>query len=243
MILLNNGKVSCTLDSYLDVDKFKSLKDEFYYLFASNLSRTKDVWNSGGIPADIGWAYLSSDPLLYHTLHAISDPAVQEIVARFGEDKQGLAKFLQLKYGSFNPYKILHLNDYQQPLKDWVSPVIKEWVNSLPFASVDVVSLFYNDHYCPLKYHRDYNYFPVEQGDNREVPDTVQDLIWFRFDLSRGFNLYDIDEFGNVLTVHPVEGHSATFNHYNWHGNVEASNHSSLTIKVEGKFKDTFKYE
>jgi hypothetical protein len=238
MLLLTNNKVSHTLDSYLDIDKFLSLKDEFYFLFAKNLQRTKDVWNSGGIPADLNWPYLNKDPLLYHTVHSIDDPKVSE----FGDDKQGLAKYLQLKYGSFNPYKILHLNEYQKPLYDWVTPAIQTWVDTLPFDSVDVVSFFYNDHYCPLKYHRDYNYFPVEQGDNRNVPDTVQDLIWFRFDLTRAFNLYNIDNFGNILNTYPVEGYSATFNHYNWHGNTESSNRASLTIKVEGKFAQEFKH-
>lgn len=237
MILLSNGHASHTLDTYLDIDKFLGLQDDFYFLFASNLKRTKDVWNSGGIPINSPWPYLNDNPLLYHTFHKSNDPKI----GKFENDRQGLAKYLQLKYGSFNPYKILHLSEYQQDLQDWVTPAIKDWVKSMPFDSIDMVSFFYNDHYCPLKYHRDYNYFPIETGNKPDVPDTVQDLIWFRFDLEREFNLYDLDLAGHILQVHPVKGYSATFNHYNWHGNTEVYDRASLTIKIEGKFVADFK--
>jgi hypothetical protein len=236
--LLKNGLVTYSLDKFLDIDNFLSLKDEFYMLFANNYSQTKDVWNAGGIPDTVDWDYLKSTPLPYRIYHGIkdSDPAIAQL-----KDKTAIAYYLKLKYGCFSPYKILHLNEYLKPLSDWVSTPIKTWIETLPFQKIDLVSFFYNDHSCPLKYHRDYNYFPIEQGYEETMPETVEDLIWFRFDLTRGFNFYEIDESGNILQVHPVSGYASTFNHYNWHGNTEAHDYSSLTVKVEGKFTEEFK--
>ena len=238
MLLLNNGLVSYTLDSYLDIEKFLSLKDEFYFLFASNHARTKDVWNSGGIPFDLNWEYLTKNPLMYHTYHNYKD---EDIYINQLADKNARTYYLKLKYKCFSPYKILHLNEFQQPMHEWVIPEIQEWIATLPFSNIDMVSMFFNDHYVPLKYHRDYNYLPVEEGNDTTPPSTVQDIIWFRFDLSRGFNFYDIDSDGNILETYPVGGYSATFNHYNWHGNTEAHHSPSLTMKVEGVFTDEFR--
>ena len=159
------------------------------------------------------------------------------------DNKEQLAVYLQLKYGAFTPYKILHLMDYspQKNIEPWVTGPIQQWLRTLPFDKIDSVSLFYNDHYCPLKYHRDYNFLPYEKG-NQLQPDTLQDLIWFRFDLSREFFLYDINADGSVKHSVAVEGHTATFNHYNWHGNISAYDKASLTVKVEGKFIEGFNY-
>ena len=245
-MLLLNSKPFITLDSYLDISKFKSLEDDFYFLYSKNIHYGKATWNSGGIPVDLSWPYIAENHFLYHVYHRAKqegNQAILKIIDHFEStnDKDGLARFLQLKFGAFNPYRILHLNSYRKPLHDFVDNPVKDWVHSLPFESIDMVSMFFNDHYCPLKYHQDYNYFPYEEGDHREIPNTLQDLIWFRFDLKRGFNLYDIDKDGNILNTVPVEGYSATFNHYNWHGNTDAYDKASLTIKVEGKFTAEFK--
>ena len=135
----------------------------------------------------------------------------------------------------------MHLNDFQKDLHDWVDDPIKSWVHSLPFERFDVVSLFLSDHYVPLKYHRDYNFFPYEKGDVRETPKTLQDIIWFRFDKNRAFNFYELDDAGNVIKEYNVEGYSSTFNHFNWHGNVSSHDTATVTIKIEGKFTDEFR--
>ena len=238
MLLLKNNQVTFSLDPFLDIENFLSLKDEFYYLFANNYQKTKDVWNAGGIPFELNWKYLTEHPMLYKTFHLFKDvdPYINKL-----PDKTAIAYYLKLKYGCFSPYKILHLNEYKQPLEDWVTPAIKDWIGTLPYSSIDHISFFFNDHFCPLKYHRDYNYFPVEHGYSADPPDTLQDIIWLRFDTDRGFNFYDIDDNGNIIATYPVQGYSSTFNHYNWHGNTEHSDVPSLTVKLEGTFTKEFK--
>ena len=237
-MLLLKQKPFYTLDNYLDIEHFLSLKDEFYFLFAKNKDRAVSSWNAAGISTDCDWEYLTENPFLYYALHKNQDPKFTEF-----DNKEQLAVYLQLKYGAFTPYKILHLMDYspQKNIEPWVTGPIQQWLRTLPFDKIDSVSLFYNDHYCPLKYHRDYNFLPYEKG-NQLQPDTLQDLIWFRFDLSREFFLYDINADGSVKHSVAVEGHTATFNHYNWHGNISAYDKASLTVKVEGKFIEGFNY-
>lgn len=238
MILLHN-KPFHTLDQYLNIAEFLSLKDEFYYLFAKNKEHAVSVWNAGGIPTDANWSYITDNPSLYYTLKSSADSKTTKF-----DNKEQLAVYLQLKYGSFNPYRILHLLDYSpdKNVEPWVTAPIKIWMETLPFSKIDSISLFYNDHYCPLKFHRDYNFLPYEKGELKQPPDVLQDLIWFRFDLSREFFLYDINADGSIKHSVAVEGHTATFNHYNWHGNISAYDKASLTVKVEGKFIEGFNY-
>jgi hypothetical protein len=245
MILLNE-KPFHTLDNYLTIPQFLELKDDFYFLFSKNLDKSISTWTAGGIPTDCSWPYLTEPAILYYSYHGDHDEDTLSKIEYFNKenDRQGLATFLQLKYGSFNPYRILHLLDYtpQHKFEPFVNSVIRDWAYSLPYERLDSISLFYTDHFCPLKYHRDYNYLPYEKGYNPNVPDTIQDIIWLRFDLGREFFLYEIDENGTVIKSVPVEGHSITFNHYNWHGNINSYDKASLTVKVEGKFKPDFKY-
>jgi hypothetical protein len=55
--------------------------------------------------------------------------------------------------------------------------------------------------------------------------------------------LYDIADNGDIVNAVAVAGHTATFNHYNWHGNINSYDKASLTVKVEGKFIKDFKYD
>lgn len=237
---LIHGKPLHTLDNYLDIEQFLSLKDIFYYMFCSNLDKTKASWNAAGIDIDNDWSYLMDHPFLYHCLHKNKhDPYIQ--LFQRDNDRPGLCKYLQLKYGAFNPYTFMHLGEKNKGFHSFVPGVIQQWAYSLPYERLDLVSVLFNEHYVPLKYHRDYNFFPYEEGDNRIVPAELQDVIWLRFDLDRDLFLYDFDNMGNEIDKVKFEGYSVNFNHYNWHGNTEPSDVSSMTIKVEGVFKQEFK--
>ena len=119
---------------------------------------------------------------------------------------------------------------------------IIDFAESLPFDKLGVVTVFYNEHFVPLGYHRDVNLFPIERKEKNVSYKHRQELIWLRFDLDRPFYLFDIDtENGEVIESVPVEGYSAFFNHHNWHGNFNSHSESSITIKFEGKFTDKFR--
>ena len=214
MLLLPNDKPFKTLDRYLDIETFLSLKDTFYYMFSNNLEHSKASWNAGSVEPDCSWKYLTETPYLYYALDKAKTDKYVELLK---DKREGLAKYLQLKYNAFNPYTFMHINDYDtHEFKDFVPTEILKWMSKLPMT-IDLVSILYNEHYVPLKYHRDFNFFPLEEGNKPEVPDTVQDVIWLRFDLNRNLYLYDFDVLGNIIDVVKFEGYSVNFNHYNWH--------------------------
>lgn len=235
MLLLKNNLVTYTLDPYLDIDKFLSLKDDFYYLYSQNYDLTRETWTSGGI--DPGENYFLDRPSLYYTWHKVKDA---DPMSHVFKDKNALAHYYKLKYGCLSPYRVLNLNTWGEPIRDFVTPVIKDWIGGLPFETLNYGSMFFADHYCPLLYHTDFNLFPIENGQE-DMPDQAPDIIWFRFDLDREFYLYEIDQKGKILESYPAQGYAATFNHFNWHGNMDSYHSASLTMKFEGVFTDEFK--
>ena len=232
------------------------------------------VWNSGGHDPHSYYQHPQihrEKGLLYYVLiKAKEDAKTDSDLARHLEyfeskkDLHGLSRYLKLRYHAFDPYNILNIRQTTGPFyaadsytfteKEWAMyhwcdymdqfPSIKNFIEELPLEKIGVVTVFYNEHYVPQGYHRDYNYFPFEKGD---APDTFphrQELIWFRFDLTRPFYLFDIDEkTGTLKEQIPLDGYTAFFNHHNWHGSFDIYPNTSITVKVEGKFTDEFRKE
>jgi hypothetical protein len=237
---LSNDKILISLDSYLDVEQFLSLKDEFYYFYSRHQKNAVSTWTAGSISEDLDWEYFKTHPILYHTYH--KNKTFGHVEELKQNNPEALATYLQLHFGAFNPYRILKLKTDSGDYKDFVdSHAIKNWVDTLPFDQVNCVDLFYADHYVPLGFHRDYNYFPIEDGDNRTPPEEMTELIWFRFDLSREFYVYEFDENGRTINYGRAKGYSITFDDRDWHGNFLSCNSSSITLKVEGKLTEDFK--
>lgn len=178
-------------------------------------------------------------------------------------DKYGLSRYLKLRYDAFDPYYVLNVRKTTGPYyaadaytfteDDWKNyywedymddfPELKKYiVEELPLDRIGVVTVFFNEHFVPQGFHRDYNYFPYEFGNKPETFPHRQELIWFRFDLNRPFYIFDLDiPNGKVIEKYPVEGYSAFFNHHNWHGSFDIFPRSSVTVKVEGRFTDEFR--
>jgi len=237
-----HGRDFISFDDLIDIDSFLGLRDQFYAFFAENSDRCKSFWNSAGVPLGNDWPYLQDTPVAYTLWHNILASGDAAEIARIKSftDREKLIRYLQLKWGAFSPYKLLHFSESSN--RDVAMPgELKTWVYSLPFAKIELVSFFFTDHYCPLKYHRDFNYFPVEHGDRPEIPDSQHDFIWLRWDKRKSFCLFDIADDGTVNEMIPVEGYSAAFNHYNWHGSTDILDRATLSMKVEGAFTDEFK--
>lgn len=273
MLLKIKDKPFINLDNFLDIEQHLKLKHVWEFLIAQKHRETKKgVWNAAGHNPDEIYnrkLIFREQDLLYYSMTRAnkdrSDDSELDQHLRYFEstgDKEGQARYLKLRYGSFDPYNILHLRMTNKRLyaadaftfseDDWNSyswetwmndfPEIKSFAESLPFDYLGVVSAFYNEHYIPLGYHRDLNFFPYERGNNPNPFPHRQELIWFRFDLDRPFKLFDIDSStGEVLETVPVEGYSAFFNHHNWHGNFDPYPNSTITLKFEGKFTDEFR--
>lgn len=179
------------------------------------------------------------------------------------KNQSGLEKFLKLKYRAFDPYLLLNLRKTSGPFyssdsykfteDDWNTyswndyidryPMIKSFIeNDLPLDRLGIVTIFYNEHYVQQGFHRDYNYMPYEKGNRPETFPHRQEFIWFRFELTRPFSIFDIDsENGKIIEEYPVQGYSAFFNHHQWHGSFSNYPYSSITVKVEGRFIPEFR--
>jgi len=263
MLKLLNNQPYITLDPFIDIQGFLDLHDEFNFIIASNQDKIRTgIWSAGGHSPGHNKIFHEND-LLYYVhqraqLERQTNKDLHKKLTYFEEknDRAGLAKFYKVKYNAMDPYNILNLrtttkdvysSDAHFTKEDWKCyswidlidsyPKIKVWIESLPLDELGIVTIFYNEHYVPLGYHRDFNYFPLEKGDQTASYPHRQEFIWLRFNLDRQFCLFDIEDDKIIETI-DVKGYSAFFNHHNWHGNFQPISYSSLTVKVEGKFSN-----
>lgn len=263
-----NGKPFISLDKYVDVKTLLDLENKWNLLFSSNLDNIKTaVWNAAGhnpyevenfpnVFRESEWLYFS---LQKANQDRKTDKELDRHLDNFESknDKKGLARYLKLRYKSFDPLFALNIRKNCGPFysadsnklkdEDWDKyhvwqpymdnfPEIKSFIYNLPLEKIGNVVIHYLEHYAPLGYHRDLNYFPYEDGIKKIYPHR-EEFIWLRFDLNRPFYIFDIDKKrGTVKKQIPVEGYSAFFNHHQWHGSFDHYPNASLTIKVEGKF-------
>lgn len=179
------------------------------------------------------------------------------------KDQHGLSRYLKLRYQAFDPYNVLNVRKTTGPYyaadaytfteEDWKNyywcdymkdyPHLVDFIEKeLPMDRIGVVTIFWNEHFIPQGFHRDYNYFPYEIGNNPDSFPHRQELIWFRFDLSRPFYIFELDvPNGKIINKYPINGHSAFFNHHQWHGSFDNYPETSVTVKVEGRFTDDFR--
>jgi hypothetical protein len=259
MIPVYRDQLFLTLDNVFDVQGLLELEDEFYQFFAKNYSKSSSVWAAGSIDLDTVHPYIKENPYLYHVYHKEQFDFSTDTRENCGQGlnnsewTEELSIYLQLKFGAINPYRFLHLIDHQKSkeekttcLNSWVleSKKILSWIENLPFTNIQNISLIFTPKFIPQGYHRDFNLYPIERPETvcKDSPSNLDvDIIWCRFNLDRPFYLYDIDDRGNIVKEFPVSGYTGMFNHYNWHGNINPASSSSLTIKIEGKFKPEFK--
>jgi len=247
-----------SLDKYLDLSHFLSLRNDLNFLVSKEWKNFRSgIWNAAGhsptIIDNCPNIFREKD-FLYFCYHRANKDRKhnKELDCQLDffekhQDKEGLSKFLKLSYNAFDPYYILNLSEFDEELKKYKlfdnivkeHTKIQEFILSLPFQTLGRITVFYNEHYVPLGHHRDYNYWPFEEGDIPQPQPHRNEFIWLRFDLNREFYLYDIDEYsGEVTDSVKILGHSAFFNDVNWHGNISSYSNSTVTIKICGEFTD-----
>lgn len=257
---INNQPFIC-LDNYLDIDNFLSLENDWAFLVSSRWQYFRSgIWNAAGhspeVIRDRPSVFREKDFLYYAYSKANQDrlhnTSIDKHLSHFEKenDKTGLQKYLKLLYKAFDPYHILNLSEldvqtgeyrlFSNIIGDF--PEIDKFINGLPFEKLGRITVFYNEHFVPLGHHRDYNYWPLEEGDSPEIKPHKNEFIWLRFDLNREFFLYAIDETkGKIIQRVPIQGYSAFFNDSNWHGNLSYGCNASITIKIGGTFSRDFR--
>lgn len=264
-MLTINKQPFIKLDDHVDIKKVVDLKDDFHFLFSSHLKEARTgTFHMGGVdPENIPDVFREQDILYFAlkkaNLERQTDQELDKKLRYFenNHDNPGLVRYLKLRYRAYDPYNILQIRytnlklysadaltftDREWNSYKWMEEVDVKIVNaieSLPFEKLGTVTLFMNEHYIPLGYHRDYNYLPEENGNNPNTFPHRQEMIWMRFDLDRPFYLIDINN--NSVKQVELQGYSAFYNHHNWHGNFVGIPFSSLTMKVEGAFTNEFR--
>lgn len=248
MLFINN-KPYIVLDEFIDIEKLLSLEDEFYFLMSTTqLYQRIGIWSAGGHDPSFKNAIDHESDMLYFVHHRANverktNKQLDNYISQFEKknDLAGLARFYKLKYKAFDPYTILNIRNIVGESYEWLPiiqdfPNIKNFIESLPLENIGVITIFYNEHYVPLSYHRDFGYFPLDNNKKDRDP-TQSEFIWMRFNLDREFCIFDITE-KTINQTYKVEGYSIYFNDHNWHGNFKPLNFSSITLKVEGQFKN-----
>jgi hypothetical protein len=210
-------------------------------------------WASGSIDADTTIERFKKPKSIYRAYHELketTDPKIQQHIKDLESDNyyergEGLARYLKIMNRGYSPFELLKLKS-GGPDSDWLPgvkeyTVITEWGNSLPFEHITGFDLFFKDNHVIPYIHRDYNLFPEEEGDIRHQPEHLQELIYFRWHVGKGFCVFKLDDNGNTIEEIPLDGHSVFFSHYNWHGKMASSMSASLVIKVEGRFTEEFR--
>jgi hypothetical protein len=264
-MLTINGKPFIILDSYIDIIKIISLKDDFHFLYSSQMNKARTgTFHTGGIDTDnIPSIFREKDSLFVALRRAnqerLQDEDLDKKLKHFenNQDNSGMVRYLKLRYRAYDPYNIMQIRstDLNLSSSDALTLTDQEWdsfnwmegtdhkivevLESLPFEKLGTITLFMNEHDIPLGYHRDFNFLPENKGNTRETFPHKQETIWIRFDLDRPFYLMDIN--GNKVEQTEVQGYAAFYNHHNWHGNFTGIPFSSLTMKIEGAFTEKFR--
>jgi len=268
MLLKINNKPFITLDEHIDINSVLDLRDDFYFMVSTLWPKTRTgVMHAGGADIDnLNTIFREKDALYFAQQRTEelrkTDKDLDQKLSYFesNNDRTGLIRYLKLKYRCFDPYNLLQIRTTEKPLysadgltfteDDWKSYYwidemekfsnIKTTLENLPFKNIGTVTFFVAEHYVPLGYHRDFNYFPYKIGNQPDTFPHRQEMIWFRFELDRPFYLFDIED-NQVVESVPLKGYSAFYNHHNWHGNLESNEFTSLTMKVEGEFTEEFR--
>jgi len=257
-MILRKDTPYITLDEHVNVKGLLDLEDEFNFMVSSENKHTIDgVWVAGNHNPEHKNAFYREKDALYYVHHRAkllrkTDKQLDKYISHFEKtnDINGLAKFYKLKFHAYDPFTIMKLryvinNEENKQTYKWNTcinnfPNIKKFFEELPFTDLQTITLFYVDHYVPIGYHADINYFPYDKDTRKEREIKAQEFIWMRFNLNRDFYVYDIED-GKILESYPFKGYCVYFNDHNWHGNFNPIPFSSITIKAEGNFIDELK--
>jgi hypothetical protein len=105
-------------------------------------------------------------------------------------------------------------------------PLLKKWIETLPFSEIGRVLFFIHEHDCELLVHKD--------GTNYKPHNT--EFLWINPCMVKKMYIWDED----TNTKHYIDSPVGFFNTYDWHGG-DRSAKMTWTLRVDGKFTDEFR--
>lgn len=244
------GHPYINLDSFLDIDGFKSLHYKICKGFVqSKYKKEGNIVEPGGCESI--YDSLKFKPLFmaikeYNALP--EDHEIRQLGREIGEwnNRDEFVLFLKLALGAYDPYQFVFLKteaggwESRFEEKSWTPdaqyfPELRAWLEKLitdeVFEYLGRVIFFKAEHDVTMPLHRDL-ILPMET----EYTDHRHEFIHIRPNFEKGFYVWDNEKDEQVF----VESHACFFNDQDWHGGV-ANNKQTYSLRIDGKFTDKFR--
>lgn len=243
-----NGHPYLNLDSYIDIETFKSL----HYKICRGIVLSK-YKKEGNIVKMGGWNN-QYDPEFKPICFALDDyealpddHEIKQIGRELGEldNRDEFVLFLKLALGAYDPYQFVFLKTEEGGWasrfeeKSWTPdasyfPELRAWLEQLVptvFTHLGRIIIFKAEHDCIMPLHRDLIY-PTET----DYVDHRHEFLHLRTTLDKPFYIWDTGLEHKVL----VDSHATFFNDQDWHAGGR-TNQQTYSIRVDGVFADEFR--
>jgi hypothetical protein len=224
-------------DDFIDKSLIPEIKEEIEKGLSNGHTRFNKIIANGLVPTDVNGQKTIDSYLANIEKYAKDDRWKEDIqkITRKGDLKTYFHKYFGIGepwdgLAMFREYTA-HYEDKVKP-SQWMQnieqfPVLKKFVNGLPFKFVGYVMIFKSKPNSPVLIHRDY--FPV----NHRVH-----FMNIRLEQKpRPFFLYDIES--KTKEYMNPEKDIYFFNEIDLHG-LDAEPQSHMTLRIEGQFNDDF---
>jgi hypothetical protein len=243
-----NGQPFINLDSYIDIEGFKSL----HYKICKGIVMS-DYKKEGNLVKMGGWDNqykLEFKPTCFalDDYYALpEDHEIRVLGREIGEleNRDKFVLFLKLALEAYDAYQFIFLKtedggwESRFEEKQWTPdaqyfPELKTWLESLVgtvFTHLGRIIIFKAEHDCTMPMHRDLIY-PTET----DYVEHQHEFIHLRTNLDKPFYIWDSETDTRVT----VDSHATFFNDQDWHAGGK-SNTQTYSIRVDGVFTDEFK--
>lgn len=225
-------------DHLLDLSDLEKIKNEVLEADINNLIQFNKIVANGLVAEDVNQQKCVESYMAHLNKYAKSNDWVELIknIQRKGDIKVFFHNYFKIKtawegIAMFRKYEAIYQKKTEP--SEWLPfishfPILKKFVESLPFNYVGYVMIFKSNAQHPVLIHRDY--YPTNHTVN---------FINFKLDhRPRPFFLYDMNS--KKKSYINSDYRSYFFNEIDPHG-MDAEAYSGLTLRVEGQFQQSFK--
>jgi len=243
-----NGQPYINLDSYIDIEGFKSL----HYKICKGIVLS-EYKKEGNIVKMGGWANQyrpTFKPICFalDDYYALpEDHEIRQIGREIGElkNRDKFVLFLKLAMEAYDPYQFIFLKtedggwESRFEEKAWTPDArhfleLRAWLETLVgtvFTHLGRVIIFKAEHDCVMPMHRD-----LIHPDETDYFDHSHEFLHLRTSLDKPFYIWDSEEDAKFL----VDSHATFFNDQDWHAGGR-TNKQTYSVRVDGVFTEDFR--
>jgi hypothetical protein len=244
-----DNKPFLNLDSYLNIEEFKSLHYKICKgLVLAEHKKEGNMEKPGGFEGVYELSFKPPYKALEEYYSLPEDHEIRILGKELGEykNRDQFMLFLKLALGAYDPYQFIFLKTeeggwetrFQE--KEWTKdsqlfPELKEWLENLVtdgvFEYLGRIIFFKAEHDCQMAMHRD-----LILPDEHDYFDHRHEFIHLRTNLDKPFYIWDAETDTKVL----VDSHATFFNDQDWHSGGKI-NKQTFSLRVDGVFTQAFR--